>query len=103
MPQSYQAYHYLREALDWYGPEGIKKNGYLTLTEIGRLYDRTSHDVGAKLKELHLRDGNGRPTERAFTLELVAPRGCPKFTWAWHKEKTCAILETEDGWVRHDD
>jgi len=98
MTTRYEPYHYLREALDWHGPEGTKENGYLLLREVGGLYGTSSHEVGAKLKELNLRDDDGRPTERAFAKHLVAPRGYPKFTWAWHEQRTRAILEYEAGW-----
>jgi hypothetical protein len=98
MPTRYEPYHYLREALEWPGPEGTEENGYLLLRELGRIYGKTSHKVGAKLKELNLRDDDGRPTDRAFALHLVAPRGYPKYTWAWDEGRTCSILEDEAGW-----
>ncbi|MGA2257234.1 MAG: hypothetical protein ABSG53_21475 [Thermoguttaceae bacterium] len=98
MSTRYEPYHYLRDALDWQGPEGLKENGYLLLRELGRIYGKTSHEVGAKLKDLNVRNEDGRPIERAFTLRLVAPRGYPKFTWAWHQQRTCALLEREAGW-----
>ena len=93
---SYKAV-FTRDFLNWSGPEGLEENGYLLLRELGRPYDKSSHKVGAALRQLGLRDDDG-PTQRAFHNHLVAPRGIDKFNWAWHEKRTCALLEAEAYW-----
>jgi len=78
--KSYQPKDYLREALKWYGVEGTWENGFLSMSEIGALYGKTSHEVGRILKRLGYRDRDGHPTRKAFEGHFVAPRGSLKFT-----------------------
>lgn len=89
----YRPEDFLREYLDWHGPEGTLANGYGLLTEIARLYRETRNKIGQILTRLGYRDSAGRPTRKALNNGFVAPRGDPKFTWAWHIEKACAILD----------
>lgn len=95
--KNYEPKDYLREALNWSGPEGTLENGYALQEELGTLYGESSHKVGKRLRELGYRDKDGRPTLKAFSERLIAPRGSPKFTWAWNIQKNCALLEAA-GW-----
>jgi hypothetical protein len=99
MPANYEPKDYLLEALNWVGPDGTEQNGFLLLRELGKLYGKSSHEVGKRLEQLCYRDSDGRPTNKAFSGHFVAPRGNPKFTWTWHQQKTCAVLEAA-GWKR---
>ena len=68
---------------------------FITLTRLGQIYGVNGRDVGTWLKNLSLRQPDGRPTREAIQQGLVQERsleygGC---FWHWHKETTCAILD----------
>lgn len=88
---------YLQDSLNWRGLDGTQDNGFYMMQEIGYLYGKTAHEVGKKLKELGLLTKNGRPSRKAYTESMVAPRGYKKYTWVWDLELTCDALE-EGGW-----
>ncbi len=80
----------------------MQNSEFWTMKEIGKLYGTTSHQVGRKLKEIGLRTPEGKPSVRAFSLGLVDRRfntDGPGYCWAWHHERTCALLE-DAGFVR---
>jgi len=80
-------------------------NEYWTMKEIGSLFRTTSHKVGKKLKEVGLRTPQGRPSQRAFEEGYVQQRwdeDRPVYVWAWHKNKTVALLEA-NGFERIED
>src|SRR5262245_44861688 len=71
-------------------------NEYLSLTEIGKLYGVSSHAVGRWLRGLGLRTADGKPTREAFEKGYVSQRPSRQpetYYWAWHGEKTTAILD----------
>jgi len=67
---------------------------FLTQTQVGKVFGATSHEIGKLLKELGLRDANGRPTESAHEGGFckAAPSGENGFHYAWHANKTIALL-----------
>ena len=78
-------------------------NNYITMTQIGVFFGKTSHQVGHKLKELGLRTQDGKPSKKAHSDGFVArqfAKDKPEvYVWAWHQLLTCAALE-EAGWER---
>lgn len=62
---------------------------YVNQTQLGELFDATSHEIGRWLDAIGLRSG-GRPTRRAFEGGYVSPAG---YGYNWHQEKTVAALE----------
>ncbi|QDU94128.1 hypothetical protein [Lignipirellula cremea] len=71
------------------------KYEYMSMTQIGKLFGATSHQIGKWLKELGLRDGNGSPSSEAFERNLVDQRFDAKgnYIYQWHSEKTFELLE----------
>lgn len=72
------------------------KDDYWTMREIGRLFDLSSHKIGKKLKQLGYRTPDGKPSHKAFDEALVKQRWAddqPVYLWAWHRDKTVAVLE----------
>jgi hypothetical protein len=69
---------------------------YWTMKELGTLFGLSSHKIGRKLKDLGLRTQEGKPSQRAFAQGLVRQRwdeDRPVYVWAWHKDKTVALLK----------
>lgn len=86
----------------------MNDKSFATMRELGRLYGKSSHQVGRLLLDLGYRrkeQGNTYPSERAFSEGLVAKQWDQErtgiFNWVWHVEKTSALLEME-GWRRLD-
>ncbi|QDT59494.1 hypothetical protein SV7mr_20010 [Stieleria bergensis] len=69
---------------------------YLNLTQLGKLFDVTSHVSGKWLKELGLRSADGKPSARAFNEGFVvqADNGRGGYYYVWHRKKTIAELES---------
>lgn len=67
---------------------------HMTQTQIGKLFGATSHVIGDWLKEIGLRDPDGKPTEEAHDGHFCkqAPSGPTGYHWAWDAEKTVAAL-----------
>ena len=67
---------------------------HMTQTQIGKLFGVTSHVIGDWLKEIGLRDPDGKPTEEAHDGHYCkqAPSGPTGYHWAWDAEKTVAAL-----------
>jgi len=73
---------------------------YASQTEIGELYEVSSHVVGRWLKALGLRTDDGRPSQKAFDEHFVAQRssrGEGTYFWVWHRERTTELLDREHG------
>jgi hypothetical protein len=69
---------------------------YKSLTELGRVYGVSSHQVGRWLKELNLRTHDGKPSHTAFDFGLVntrPSRGFNTYFYVWHEEKMLDILD----------
>jgi hypothetical protein len=72
----------------------IKK--YRTMKQIGLEFGLTSHQVGKILKGNKLRHPDGKPTELAFSIELVAQKFTEDHThyiWIWHRPRMVAIFQ----------
>lgn len=81
---------------------------FANLTTLGKLYGAGPRDVGNWLKDLNLREPDGRPTRKAinegFVKERLTEYGSQ---WLWHLEKTKLAIdgrrppdaETGDGYV----
>ncbi len=73
----------------------MSNSDYMTMREIGALFDKTSHAVGKKLRELGLRSAEGKPTRQAFERGLCERRFTEdgqNYLWAWHAEETVKLL-----------
>lgn len=70
---------------------------YVSLTELGILFGRTSHRVGRWLEALGLWVQCGDPTQKAREAGLINRReyltGCEYPLNTWHRERTVAVLE----------
>jgi hypothetical protein len=72
---------------------------FLSLTELGKLYGVSSHQIGKWLKQVGLRTKDNKPSPRAFKEGYVEQRGSTQpgtYYWIWHGEKTLKVL-TEAG------
>ena len=68
---------------------------YQTMKQIGASLGLSSHQVGRKLKDLGLREDNGRPSKLAFDCGFVAQKWTQdgtKYLWAWHRGLTLKTL-----------
>jgi len=78
-------------------------NDYVNMKEIGKLYGRTSHQVGRELKELGYRSSDGKATMKAFGEKMaLLQRDGDHPEWVcvlWNKAKLCELLE-DFGWKR---
>ena len=71
-------------------------NEFLTLSEIGKVYGVSSHQVGKWLKGLQLRTEAGQPSQTAFNGGYVrqAPSTQPgTYFYVWNAAKTAALLD----------
>lgn len=60
------------------------------------MFGMTSHKIGKALEEMGFRTEDHRPSCKAFSLGLVERRFTEDhqhYLWAWHHEKTVALLE----------
>lgn len=67
---------------------------YMTQTQVGELFGVTSHKIGQWLKDLGLRDDDGKPTEDAHDCGYCkqAPSGPNGYHWVWETNKTVTVL-----------
>lgn len=73
---------------------------YVKMRDIGRIFGKTSHDVGRLLKHHGFRNENGKPTAKAFDGRLVSEVWAGDYySWDWSLTKTSALLESF-GWKR---
>jgi hypothetical protein len=78
---------------------------FLTMKEIGKVFGTSSHVIGRKLKELGLRNSEGRPTQAAFQGNYCDRRWTSdglNYCWAWQRDKTIELL-LENGLGRADE
>lgn len=70
----------------------IYKN--MTQTQLGKLFGVTSHVIGDWLKQLGLRDDDGKPTRDAHEGDFCekGPSGPTGYCWVWNSEKTVAVI-----------
>ncbi len=69
---------------------------YLSLTELGRLYGVSSHQIGRWLKGLGLRTVSGQPSRQAFAEGFVSQRPSRQpgtYFYVWHCRKTTDLLD----------
>lgn len=72
-------------------------NEFLSLTELGKLYGVTSHNVGRWLKTLGLRTDDGKPSQRAFQDGYVTQRPSTQpgtIFYVWNTKKTTDLLDS---------
>lgn len=70
---------------------------YLSLKQLGTLFGRTSHEIGAILKELNLRQADGLPYEHVLSSGLA--KRLSETWYSWHQTKVVQILE-QNGFKR---
>jgi hypothetical protein len=72
----------------------MKTSTFVNLTALGKLYGAGPRDVGSWLKEMGLREQDGRPSQRAirenFVKEQVSEYGS---TWLWDMERTSRAID----------
>ena len=68
---------------------------FMTQTQIGELFDVSSHQIGKWLVEIGLRTLKKHPSGLAFDGGFVsqAPSRNDGYNWAWHSAKTVTALE----------
>jgi hypothetical protein len=71
------------------------KYEFMTLTQIGQLFDVSSHKVGAWLVAIGLRTQDKRPSRTAFDGDYVTqgPSRGTGYNWVWHSQRTTAALQ----------
>ena len=76
---------------------------YANMQTIGKLYGKTSHQVGRELRECGYRDQDGRATQKALGSGMaILRRDAEHPQWvsvAWNKAKVCELLQ-DFGWAR---
>lgn len=68
---------------------------YVTMTEIGKAYGATSHEVGHWLNCLGYRS-DGRPTEQAFSENMtkqLPSRNPGTYVWGWDQDRGIEIFK----------
>lgn len=71
------------------------KHNYLTQTQLGKLFDCSSHEIGKRLFAIGLRDQKGKPSTEAFAGGFCQqlPSRNDGYCWGWNAEKTTQALE----------
>lgn len=72
---------------------------YLSQTDLGKLFNATSHEIGKWLVECGLRNQFKKPTKRAFDEGFVTTTGTNRgnpggYFYVWSREKTVAALQS---------
>ena len=73
----------------------MSANFFATLTELGELFDVSSHKIGRWLTEIGLRTGEKRPSRAAFDGGFVEKADNGRnggYFYVWHREKTITAL-----------
>jgi hypothetical protein len=67
---------------------------YWNMRDIGRLVGLTSHQIGKVLKRLGLRTSEGKPSQMAYSNNLVAQKfdGYGHYLWAWDRDEVLRLL-----------
>jgi hypothetical protein len=73
----------------------MSENVIITMKDIGRLVGMTSHEVGKFLKRQGLRTPDGKPSQEAFSQNLVAQKfdGYGHYLWAWDRDAVLRLLD----------
>ncbi|HEX4144538.1 MAG TPA: hypothetical protein VHY91_13610 [Pirellulales bacterium] len=69
---------------------------FISLTDLGKLYGTSSHQVGRWLKNLGLRTESGQPSAQAFKENYVSQRPSAQpntYFYVWHRGKTTELLD----------
>lgn len=71
------------------------KHDYLTQTQLGKLFDCSSHEIGKWLVAIGLRTDKAKPSAEAFAGGFCKqlPSRNDGYCWGWHAEKTTQALE----------
>ena len=72
------------------------KTEYLSMKEIGAIYNVSSHRIGKILKDCGLRTPGGKPSDRAFQEKFVTQRHSDDgetYFYVWDVAKVTPILE----------
>lgn len=71
---------------------------WANMRDLGRLFGRTSHDVGRILKHEGYRTDDGKPAKKSFDAQLVREYWSNNYySWTWNVDRTCVLLESF-GW-----
>jgi hypothetical protein len=73
----------------------IPSDKFLRMTDLGKLYDVSSHKIGKWLAQIGLRE-NGNPSSVAYTGGFVKSAANGRndgYFWVWHATKTVGALE----------
>lgn len=75
------------------------KQQFMNLTDIGRLFGKTTREVGKRLQEIGLRTAKGKPSDAAYRRDLIEVKnpGTWGWTYVWHAQRTSQQL-IERGW-----
>lgn len=67
---------------------------HMTQTQLGDLFGVTSHKIGQWLKDIGLRDADGKPSDEAHREGYCkqAPSGPSGYHWVWNSEQTVAAF-----------
>lgn len=74
----------------------MSNDGFLSQTELGKLYGVSRNTIGQWLVELGLRTADKKPSQRAFDRGFVDRRDSTQpgtYYWVWHAAKTCELLD----------
>lgn len=74
----------------------MNDDDYVTMSELGPLFNATARKVGKTLKLANLRTLDGQPTTRAIERGLTRKFDGPQPwipLWKWHKDKILFYLE----------
>ncbi len=65
-----------------------------TMKDIGRLVGLSSHEVGRFLRKHGLRTSEGKPSQMAYSENLVAQKfdGYGHYLWAWDRDEVLRLL-----------
>jgi len=68
---------------------------FMSQTELGQLYNVSSHKIGKWLMACGLRTSEKKPSAKAFSEHFVEQRmsrTIDTYFWVWHAEKTVRVL-----------
>ena len=79
---------------------------FANMKTIGKLFGKTSHQVGRELRDAGYRDQDGKATKKALGEGFaMLQRNAEHREWiavVWNKAKVCQLLE-DFGWVKVSD
>jgi hypothetical protein len=72
-------------------------NEFTTMTELGKLFDESSHTIGKWLVDIGLRTPEMKTSKKAFdggyVKQVPLPDNPDRYFWGWHRLKTIFALE----------